>query len=92
MALEALARSGEFIGIALADFLAIFNPSIVVFGGGVSMSGELLLGPVRESLRTHVLDEAYLKDLTVTQAALGDESGLLGALALAHTMQQPVRA
>ena len=92
LALEALARSGEFIGIALADFLAIFNPSIVVFGGGVSMSGELLLGPVRESLRTHVLDEAYLKDLTITQAALGDESGLLGALALAHTMQQPVRA
>lgn len=92
LALKALARSGRFIGMALADFLAIFNPSIVIFGGGVSMSGELLFRPVRDSLRTHVMDEAYLQDLTITTAALGDEAGLVGALAYAHSMRQRVNA
>jgi glucokinase len=92
LAMEALSRSGDYIGLGLANYLAIFNPSIVVFGGGVSMSGELLFGPVRESLHRHVMDDAYMKDLTITRAALGDESGLLGALALAHKMQQRISA
>jgi len=90
LAIKALARAGEFIGMALADFLVVFNPSIVIFGGGVSTSGELLFAPLRESLRMHVMEPAYVHDLVITTAALGDDAGLLGALALAHTMQQRV--
>jgi glucokinase len=92
LALRALARSGEYIGMALADFLAVFNPSIVIFGGGVSFSGELLLAPVRRSLGLRVMDQAYLEGLVITTAALGDNSGLLGGLALAHTLQPQVSA
>jgi glucokinase len=91
LAQHVLARAGEMIGMAVADFLAIFNPTIVIFGGGVSFSGEPLLGPLRESLRAHVMDPAYLDDLVITTAALGDDAGLLGALALAHTMEERVR-
>jgi glucokinase len=90
LAIQALARAGELIGIAVADFLAIFNPSIVIFGGGVSFSGDVLLAPLRRSLQTHVMDAAYLEDLVITTAALGDDAGLLGALALAHSMEQRV--
>ena len=92
LALRALARSGEFIGMALADFLAVFNPSIVIFGGGVSFSGELLLAPVRHSLSARVMDQAYLEGLVIAAAALGDEAGLLGGLALAHTLRERVSA
>jgi len=84
LAVEALARAGTFIGQTLADFLHVFNPSIVIFGGGVSQSGDLLLDPVRESLKKHVMDSSFLKDLVITTAALGDDAGLLGALALGH--------
>jgi glucokinase len=87
LAIEALARAGAFIGQALADFLHIFNPSIVIFGGGVSFSGPLLFDPMRDSLKEHVMTPAYLKDLSITTAKLGDDVGLLGALALAHTLQ-----
>jgi glucokinase len=83
LALQALARAGNFIGQALADFLHLFNPSIVIFGGGVSFSGLLLLEPIKESLHKHVLDSSYLEGLEITNAALGDDAGLLGALALA---------
>ena len=83
LALHALARAGFFIGRALADWVHLFNPSIVIFGGGVSFSGDLLLNPIKESLEKHIMDGSYLEDLVITNAALGDDAGLLGALALA---------
>jgi glucokinase len=84
LANEAFRRAGEFIGQATADFLHIFNPSIVIYGGGVSQSGSLILDPIKESIRRNIMDPAYLEDLEVTTAKLGDDSGLLGALAQAH--------
>jgi glucokinase len=84
LAVRALERAGTYIGRALADVLHMFNPSIVIIGGGVSQSGDLLMGPLRLSMEAHVMDAHYLENLTLTTAALGDETGLLGALALAR--------
>jgi glucokinase len=86
LAVAAIHRAGEFLGRAVADFLHIFNPSIVIFGGGVSHTGELLFEPMRASLRQHVLTPEYLQGLTLTTAALGDDAGLLGALALGREL------
>lgn len=82
LAIQALERAGNYIGQALASFLHVFNPSVVIFGGGVSLSGEFLLEPVKTSLQKHVMDQIYLRDLTIAQASLGDNAGLMGALAL----------
>ncbi|GAB4457411.1 MAG: ROK family protein [Anaerolineales bacterium] len=84
LAISAYRRAGEYLGIAVANYLAIFDPSILIFGGGVSQAGELLFQPFEESLRRHVFHPHYLDDLTITRAALGDDAGLLGALALAR--------
>jgi len=84
LALSAFERAGHYLGIAVANYLAIFDPSIVVFGGGVSQVGDLLFKPFEESLRKHVFHPHYLDDLVITKAALGDDAGLLGALALAR--------
>ncbi len=84
LALSALDRAGTSIGVALADVLHIFNPTIVIVGGGVSLSGELIMGPIRSAMQTHVMNAHYLDNLTLTTAALGDDTGLIGALALAR--------
>lgn len=84
LAISAFERAGHYLGIAVANYLAIFDPSIVVFGGGVSQVGDLLFKPFEESLRKHVFHPHYLDDLVITKAALGDDAGLLGALALAR--------
>ena len=88
LAKSAYARAGEFLGIGVASFLHIFDPSIVILGGGVSQSGPLLFEPFEASLRRHVFNPHYLENLSLTTAALGDDAGLLGALALAQ-MAQP---
>jgi len=85
LAIAAFTRAGTFLGRAVAELLHIFNPSIVIFGGGVSQTGDLLLEPVRAALKQSVMDPSYLNDLVITTAALGDDAGLLGALALART-------
>ncbi len=84
LAVESLERAGHYLGIAIANYLHIFNPSIVILGGGVSSSGAHFFLPMRQSLKECVFAPGYLDNLTVTTAALGDDVGLLGALALAH--------
>ena len=87
LAIETFERAGYYLGLALSNFLAIFNPSIVIFGGGVSLSGDLLFEPMLKSMHNSVLSKHYLEDLVITQAALGDNAGLYGALALARDSQ-----
>jgi protein-S-isoprenylcysteine O-methyltransferase Ste14 len=73
-----------YLGIAVASFLHAFDPSILVFGGGVSSAGPLLFEPFLASLKQRVFHPRYLEGLKIERAALGDDAGLLGALALAQ--------
>ncbi len=84
LAKEAFTRAGGFIGQAVAEFLHIFNPSIVIFGGGVSLSGRLILDPIEESMKRNIMDASYLDGLEITLSKCGDDAGLLGSLAQAR--------
>lgn len=88
LAVDAYQRAGEYLGIAVASFLHAFDPSIVIFGGGVSAAGPLLFDPFRRSLEQRVFHPRYLQGLKIEMAALGDDAGLLGALALAQISMQ----
>jgi glucokinase len=82
-------RAGEYLGIGVASFLHAFDPSIVIFGGGVSQVGPLLFDAFHTSLKKRVFHPRYLEDLKIEKAALGDDAGLLGALALAQISLEP---
>ena len=84
LAISAYKRAGEYLGIAVANFLVAFDPSIVVFGGGVSQVGPLLFDAFKDSLQKRIFHPRYLENLKIEMAALGDDAGLLGALALAQ--------
>ncbi len=88
LAITALERAGTFLGVALASYLHIFNPTAVILGGGVTQSGDSLLQPLRKALREHIMTPSYLENLTLTTAALGDDVGLMGTLALAQTLRK----
>jgi glucokinase len=78
-----IVEAGTFIGRTLASLLHAYNPSIVIFGGGVSLLGDIILNPVRSAVRQYAMSEAYWRDCPIVLAALGDDAGLVGAVALA---------
>jgi len=85
LSIEAFERAGSFLGQGIASMLHLFNPSIIVLGGGVTKAGDLLLKPFRQSLESEVISPAYLQNLKIEIAKLGDQVVLIGALALART-------
>ncbi|MBI5825516.1 MAG: ROK family protein [Chloroflexi bacterium] len=88
LAIKAYQRAGEYLGIGVASLLHAFDPSIVIFGGGVSQVGSLLFDTFHASLKKHVFHPRYLEGLVITKAELGDDAGLLGARALAEMKLQ----
>jgi glucokinase len=69
---------------ALADGLmtgiALFDPAVIVLGGGLAEAGEALLAPLRDGVHERV---TFHREPTITRAALGDEAGCLGAALIA---------
>ena len=84
LSIEAYVIAGKYLGIGVANFLHTFDPSVVIFGGGVSQSGPLLFDSFDISLKERVIHPRYLEGLVITKAELGDDSGLLGARTLAE--------
>lgn len=81
-AIEAIATIGRNLGVAISSFVNIFNPEVVVVGGGVIAAGELLLGPAREEMGSRALPPS--RDVVrVVAARFGIEAGMIGAAALA---------
>jgi glucokinase len=75
---EDIAHIGEFLGAGIASLVNIFNPEIVVLGGGFAEAGDLLLKPARETLAREALKPA--RDLVqVKWAELGSNAGMVGA-------------
>lgn len=75
------ARLGEFLGAGLVTLVNIFNPELVVVGGGAAAAGELLLEPARCVLAARAQPPAR-DQVRVVPAALGPDAGFVGAAAL----------
>jgi glucokinase len=85
LAIQAFARAGKYLGIAFANYIHIFNPTIIIVGGGVSHVGSLLFDPILASLHENILSKSYTENFKLSHVALGDDVGLMGALALVKT-------
>ncbi len=73
---------GWYIGMALTSYQHIYDPHLVLIGGGVSQAGELLLESIRRTM-AELGSPYYLKHLqAIKQASLGADAGLIGAAAL----------
>ena len=84
VAIELFDEVGRWLGIGLANLAAALDPGTFVIGGGVSDAGELLLGPARESFRRTLTGRGFRPEARIVKAALGPESGMVGAADLAR--------
>jgi glucokinase len=79
---EVITMIGTRLGVGIANYVNIFNPEVVVIGGGVIAAGDLLLQPARDEVAVRALRPN--KDIVrVVPAHFGNEAGMLGAAALA---------
>jgi glucokinase len=80
-ALRLFDEAGLYLGIGLSNYINIFNPEMIVIGGGVAAgAGELFLPRAEETMRELARKEP-LKYVRLEGAALGDRSGPLGMIA-----------
>ncbi len=82
-AIEAVELIGARLGVIITNVVNIFNPEIVVIGGGVIAAGELLLAPARTVVSERTFSFLH-EDLKIVPARFGVEAGMVGAAALAY--------
>ena len=88
LAREVLSRASRYLGIGMVNIVNIFNPEMIVMGGGMAAMGSLLLDPAREM----VMKRAYgisAQAVSIVTARLGNEAGVYGAAAYAR--EQKIR-
>lgn len=79
---EILSEAGRMLGIGLANLANVFDPEIIVVGGGLAEAGELILSPAREELEKRVMN-LDSRGVEIVQAKLGTEAGVIGAATMA---------
>jgi glucokinase len=81
-AIDALTLIGSRLGVAISSLVNIFNPEVIVIGGGVMAAGELLLAPARAEVARRALPPS--RDVVkIVAARFGVEAGMIGAAAMA---------
>jgi glucokinase len=75
---DVLAHVGFHLGVGIASLVNVFNPQLVVIGGGFARGGDLLFGPARAVVRERALVPAR-DEVRIVPALLGVEAGLIGA-------------
>jgi glucokinase len=80
---EVFAETGRWLGIACANLINLLNPAMIVIGGGVMASGDLLLGHAAEVARRCAFGPSFT-DCQIVQSKLWPDAGMIGAALLAR--------
>jgi glycyl-radical enzyme activating protein/glucokinase-like ROK family protein len=80
VACEILRQAGYYGGIGLSMMVQIFNPELIVVGGGITRIGALIEEPMMQAMREHTQPEMW-KFINIKLWELGDDLGVLGAAA-----------
>jgi len=83
---EVVARAANYLGIGLANLVNIFNPELIVVGGGVSKMGNMLLGPARRVVRERTF-RLPARTARIVRARLGSNAEMMGAAVYAYQRQ-----
>ncbi|NQT29453.1 MAG: ROK family protein [Candidatus Saganbacteria bacterium] len=78
---EAIAETAHYLAIGVANLVNIFNPEMVIIGGGLSNMRELIINPVKTEFKKYALT-LPAKSVKIVRAKLGVKAGVLGAAAL----------
>ena len=72
-------RWDNHIADGLVSLVHIFNPELILIGGGVSEAGEIFIDPIRSKVLSRVMP-SFAQRLRISTATLGNDSGIIGAV------------
>ncbi len=81
LAIEAVEKAGNTLGIRIAFLVNLLNPDVIVIGGGIEQAGSILLDSVRRAIKKWAFEE-MAEVVKIIPARLGDNSVALGAATL----------
>lgn len=87
-ALSLLERAGTALGAGLASFINVFNPEMIVLGGGVAEIGEPLLEPMQRAVSAYAMP-VMRRDVEIVSSSLGLTTGIIGSAALIFHENHP---
>ena len=76
----------SYLGTGLANYVNIFQPEILVIGGGICKEGETLLAPLRDILNQETYMVKEEDKCRLMKAQLGNDAGIIGAAFLGKTL------
>ena len=82
---QILTRAGTHIGIAIAGLVNMFNPGMIIIGGGLAQTGDIILEPIRQAVQRRSLPAAT-RIVRITTSMLGRRSSSMGAVIQAITI------
>jgi glucokinase len=82
LAQSVIARTAYYLGIGLVNLVNIFNPEVIIIGGGLSKMGDFLLEPARQVVRERAFP-LLAQAVRIVPAELGDDAGVFGAAVFA---------
>ena len=82
LARDIIDRAAFYLGVGLVSLVNIFNPEMIVLGGGMAKMGDILLEPARKLVRERAFT-MLAQAVRIVTAKLGNEAGIYGAAAFA---------
>jgi glucokinase len=82
LALEVFRMMSFYLGVGLASLVNVFNPEVIVIGGGVSAGWDLFYGNMRDQVDARAFP-VPARRVRIVRAEKGDDAGLLGAARIA---------
>ncbi|MDO8686983.1 MAG: ROK family protein, partial [Dehalococcoidales bacterium] len=82
LAVDVIATAAGYLGVGIVNLVNIFNPDMVIIGGGVATMGDRLLNPVRQLVRARAFP-LLAQAVHILPAHLGDDAGVIGAAVFA---------
>ena len=70
-------KTGEYIGIAIAAALNLFGPELVVIGGGIANSGDIMMDAIKRTIQIRALG-VITKKVKIIRSELGENTAALG--------------
>lgn len=83
LAMEVISQAATYLGVGMVNLVNIFNPEMIIVGGGMAKMGDRLLNPARQVVMDRVFP-LLAQAVCIVPAQLGEDAGVLGAAVFAR--------